>query len=377
MIANGPTQVPLLVTPALGIARSLARGFARIIGRGFARITGHGFARIIGHGFAPAIACAIAVGAPLALSGCSSAGAPDTAVGTLEMVEVDVGPMQPARAVRVLVHEGDVVKAGDTLAVFAVPTLAANEAQAEARLASARESERELTRGARVQELARAESELQAAESDAARAAADLKRLEPLAARGDVSRAVLDAAVAAARSTAARRDAGRASVALMREGARAERRGVAAAEVRGAVAASAAIRAAANDLVLVAPTDGVVLSRNAEPGEVLAAGQSAVTLGQPGRPWARIYVSQFVVPSLHVGDSLTAVLDRDTMEFRGRVVAVASKAEFTPRVALTDKERADLLFGVKIEFVDPTNRLKAGLPVTVRLPIPSKNAVKP
>ncbi len=308
----------------------------------------------------------------IAVIACAKSDVPDSAVGTLEMVELDVGPMQPARAMRVLVREGDVVKAGDTLALFAIPTLAANEAQAEARLAAAQGSERELTRGARTEELARAGAELQAADAEATRAAADLKRIEPLAARGDVSRASLDAVSAAARASAARRDAARASYKLMQEGARTERRQVAAADVRSAQAASAAIRATANDLVLVAPSDGVVLSRNVEPGEVLGAGASALTLGEPSRPWARIYVSQFVVPSLHVGDTLSALLDGDSTVYRGRIAAIASKAEFTPRVALTDKERADLLFGVKVEFTNGASRLKAGLPITVHLPRSTK-----
>jgi len=308
----------------------------------------------------------------IAVLACARSEDPDSAVGTLEMVELDIGPMQPARAIRVWVREGDVVKAGDTLALFATPTLAANEAQAQARLAAAQGSERELTRGARTEELARAAAELQAAEAEATRTAADLKRIEPLAARGDVSRSSLDAASSAARASAARREAARASYKLVQEGARAERRQVAAADVRSAQAASAAIRATANDLVLVAPSDGVVLSRNVEPGEVLGAGASALTLGQPSRPWARIYVSQFVVPTLNVGDTLRALLDGDTTVYRGRIAAIASKAEFTPRVALTDQERADLLFGVKVEFTDGGRRLKAGLPITVRLPHAAK-----
>ena len=195
-----------------------------------------------------------------------------------------------------------------------------------------------------------------------------MARLSPLAAKGDVSKAQFDAAQAAARATAGRRDAAREALRLVREGPRVERKSAAAAEVRGAEAAAAAIRATANDIVLIALVDGVVTSRNAEPGEVLSAGQSAITLGQPARPWARIYVSQFVVPQLKVGDTLSAQLDGDTTHYRGRVAAIASKAEFTPRVALTEQERADLLFGVKVEFTDGANRLRAGLPITVQLP---------
>lgn len=299
---------------------------------------------------------------------CSRAAAPDTAVGTLEMVEVNVGPLQAARAVRVLVQEGDAVKAGDTLAVFSTPTLTSAMAQADARAAAAEDAARELASGARPAEIARAEKELQVAEADAARTAADLARLEPLAARGDVSRATLDAARAAAQATGARRDAAREALRLVREGARSERRQAAAAEARGARAAADGVRATANDLVLVSPVDGVVSSRNVEPGEVLAAGQSAVTVAQPSRPWARIYVSQFVLPRIKPGDTLAAHLDGDTTTFRGRVSAIATRAEFTPRVALTEQEREDLLFGIKVEFDGQGDRLRAGVPITVTLP---------
>jgi len=288
------------------------------------------------------------------------------------MVEIDVGPLQPARALRVLVQEGDVVRAGDTLVIFTTPTMASATAQADARAAAAQEASRELARGARPAEISRAQAEVRAAEADAERAAADLARLEPLAARGDVSRATLDAARSTSRVTAGRRDYARDALRLVQEGARPERRQAAAAEARGALAAAEGVRATANDMVLLSPVNGVISSRNVEPGEVLAAGQSAVTVAQPSRPWARIYVSQFVLPTLRPGDSLSARLDGDSTVFRGRISAIATRAEFTPRVALTDKERADLLFGVKVEFADSTQRLRAGMPISVLLPRGSK-----
>lgn len=306
--------------------------------------------------------------AALGLIACNRGAVSDTAVGTLEMVEVNVGPLQPARAVRVIAQEGDAVQAGDTLAIFTTPTLTASLAQAEARAAAADEAARELASGARPGEIARGEKELDMAESDATRAAADLARLEPLALKGDVSRATLDAARAAARTTASRRDAARETLQLLRDGARKERRAAAAADARGAQAAAEGWKATANDLVLLSPVAGVVSSRNVEPGEVLAAGQSAITVGQPDRPWARIYVSQFVLPRLKAGDTLVARLDGDTTVYRGRITAIATRAEFTPRVALTEQEREDLLFGVKVEFVWAGDRLRAGMPVTVTLP---------
>jgi HlyD family secretion protein len=305
---------------------------------------------------------------PILLLGCRKEEAGSTAVGTLEMVEVDVGPMQSARVVRVIANEGDEVHVGDTLVLFGIPTLSASEAQAEARAAAARETARDLDRGARPAEIAGAQATLRAAEAEAERSAADLVRKERLAASGDISRSALDEARTASRTSAARRDAAREALALLQAGTRQERRRAADAEARAAAAGVEALRATARDLVLLSPIDGVVTSRNTEPGEVLAAGQSALTLGAPAKPWARVYVSQFVLPLIKTGDTLLARLDGDTTTYRGRIASIASKAEFTPRVALTDKERADLLFGVKVEFDNSANRLKAGLPITVQLP---------
>ena len=72
---------------------------------------------------------------------------------------------------------------------------------------------------------------------------------------------------------------------------------------------------------------------------------------------------------LTVGSSAHGTLDGlPGKTFTGRVVAINTKAEFTPRVALTEDERADLKFGVKVEFSDSTGILKPGLPITVSIP---------
>jgi HlyD family secretion protein len=112
-----------------------------------------------------------------------------------------------------------------------------------------------------------------------------------------------------------------------------------------------------------------VMGRWAEPGETVSAGQSVLTVGRTDRPYTRIYVGEKVLPRLKVGQMLEATLDGyPDRRFRGRIAALADKAEYTPRVALTETERADLLFGVKVEFADPSGMLKAGLPLNVRLP---------
>jgi len=302
----------------------------------------------------------------LALSACRAPHGTARSVGTVEATEVDIAPLVSARVTRMHVDEGAVVRAGDTLVSLTLSTMQPDLEARRARLATAQAQLRDLEQGARPAELARAAADLRAAEADAVRADADVKRLGPLAQSGTVSAQTFDAAVSASRAADAKRDAARQAYRLLQEGARPEQVQAARAEVANARAALAATEGNASDLVLIAPVAGVVLERHAEPGEILRAGEPALTLGDLAHPWVRIYVDQQAMPTIRVGDPATAVLDDyPNVRIPGRVVAIRDKAEFTPRVAFTEEERADLVFGVKIDLLDTTGLAKPGLPVTV------------
>jgi HlyD family secretion protein len=304
---------------------------------------------------------------PLAIA--CRADAPDAieATGTIEVRELDVAPLVAARVVEVRVDEGDAVRRGDTIAVLTQSTTRADIAQQEGRLGSAEASLREALAGARRREIERAEAELRQREAESGRAARDLARIRPLEAQGAMSPQALDEAGAAAATAAARRDAARESLQLLREGTRPERVQAARAEVASVRAALAASRAVAEDLVLLAPVNGTVLSRNAEPGERLAAGESALTLGETASPWVRVYVPTRSLPLVRNGQAAVVLLDGfPDRPIAGRVTAIGTDAEFTPRVALTERERADLVFGVKVALDDTTGLVRPGLPATVR-----------
>jgi HlyD family secretion protein len=293
---------------------------------------------------------------------------PLRATGTVEVRELDVSPLVPARVVRVLADEGQRVQAGDTLVTLLQSTTQADLAAAEARLRASEAALGEARAGTRRRELERAAAELRVAEAEAARAAADLTRMQALVEHGTVSRQAFDAAQASAAATAGRRDAARDALQLLREGTRPERLRALEAELAVARAGLAAARSVAADLVLTAPVAGVVLSRNAEPGERLAAGQSALTVGETAEPWVRVYLPTRSLPTIREGQPAVARLDGfPDHPIPGRVVAISPKAEFTPRVALTEDERADLLFGVKVALSDTTGLLRPGLPATVEL----------
>jgi HlyD family secretion protein len=195
-----------------------------------------------------------------------------------------------------------------------------------------------------------------------------MTRFQALAQSGNVSTQQLDAARNAATAAESRRVSLSEALRLLKEGARPDQLAAARAEVQSARAALAAAEQTASDLVLTSPVAGIVLLRNTEPGEVIGAGISAMTIGELGQPYVRIYVNQTLLPGVQLGASASGVLDgMPDRPFTGTVIAINTKAEFTPRVALTDEERADLMFGVKIAFMDSTHLLKPGLPITVTI----------
>jgi HlyD family secretion protein len=288
-----------------------------------------------------------------------------SAVGTIEFTQTDVAGTVPARVERILVEEGTSVRTGDTLVRLTQTGLPEDIQQRRSRLAAAESELRDLQRGARPQELERAQAELEAAQSQAIKAAQDSSRLARLLAAGAVSQADFDAAANAARVATAAAEAARESLHLLQSGARPDRIAAARAAVSTARAQLAMGEAAADDLVLTAPVDGQVLARHAEPGEVIGAGIPVLSLGDARHAWVRVYVRAPIFATIRIGDVVPITVDGLGDEtFEGKVSALATAAEFTPRVALTEEERADLLFGVKLELSDATGRLKAGLPAT-------------
>jgi HlyD family secretion protein len=306
--------------------------------------------------------------AGLALIGCRDA-EQTTFPGTIELDESDAAPLVPGRVVEVRVDEGDSVRVGDTLALLTQSSLPATVAERRARLAGARARLADLERGSRSAELERAQADLAAAEAEVTRSGNDLARIEPLARDGVVPAQELDRAKAAATMALRRRDAARATLDLATEGTRRDQIQMARAEVQSAEAQLSGANADLGELAVLAAVNGVVLARHVDPGEVIAAGTPVATVGEVATRWVRVYLPAKLLRQLPEGSparvQVAGVTDSGATT-RGTLGAVRARAEFTPRSALTEEERADLLFASRIELRNPPSTLRPGLPVLVR-----------
>ena len=101
--------------------------------------------------------------------------------------------------------------------------------------------------------------------------------------------------------------------------------------------------------VLTAPLGGVVLRRSAEPGEVALVGAPLLIVADVANLDVTVYVLERDLGRIYVGQPVAVEAEASPgMSFPGIVRSVADQAEFTPRNVQTQRDRLNLVFGVKV-----------------------------
>ncbi|MCG2785666.1 MAG: HlyD family efflux transporter periplasmic adaptor subunit [Anaerolineae bacterium] len=118
--------------------------------------------------------------------------------------------------------------------------------------------------------------------------------------------------------------------------------------------------------VVTAPLDGVVLTRSVEPGEVLQAGMTALTIGKLDVLRVTVYIPENRYGEVKLGDTVSLSVDSfPGQTFSATVTRIADQAEFTPRNVQTQEERQTTVYAVELSVENPDGKLKPGMPVDV------------
>jgi HlyD family secretion protein len=288
---------------------------------------------------------------------------PVAVTGTIEATQVDVSVKITGRILARLVNEGDKVTRGQVLVRLDDSELAADVKRLDAALRSAQATLRDLEKGARPQEIEDARAAVSSAEATRSMTEREFQRNEQLfrqnlIAAQDVDRARQAFEVARAQERSARERLG-----LLLAGSRPDQIDAARWQVTQAESALAQAQSRLREARVVSPIDGVVLRKNLEAGETANPGVPILTLVNPKDVWLRAYVPETEVGRLKIGDAAALRVDAfPDRVFTGRLIEIASEAEFTPRNVQTKKERVNLVFRIKIQIDNPAGLLKPGLP---------------
>ena len=284
------------------------------------------------------------------------------ASGHIEATEIRLAAKVGGRLLEAPFEEGNTITTGELVARLETLDAEHQLAQARANAEAADAQLRLLLAGSRAEDLRRAEDQMAQAQAELDAARRDLDRLSGLADRGSATEKSRDDA--ATRMEIAERAvaAARAQLDKLVAGPRRQEIEAARAQRASAEAMVAAVEQQITDATVLAPTDGVVTTRVAEPGEILPPGATIAVLTDLARPWLTVWIDEPSLSQVILGQQVTVLVDGSDRTFEGTVSFISPVAEFTPKNVQTPDERAKLVFRVKVHLANPDGIFKPGMP---------------
>lgn len=340
------------------------------------------------------------------------------ASGTIQTTEVQVGSRLGGRIIAVLAKEGDNVVPGQILVKLDPYQIPGQRTALQAQLVQARAELQQLINGPRPQEIAQARAQAKAAQAQAslqragarpeeiAQARATLQqaqanfqndqsnyqRFQQLYQRHVVSQQEFDNVrttyqsslqqvnVAKQRllelqhgnrpqeiaSATQQARAQQAQLQLLEAGTRPEEIAKQKAAIQNIQAQLQQLNETAAETTIKASCDCQVNSLDWRPGQLLAPNQTVAALYNLNDIWIRAYVPEERFGQMQVGDVVQVTVDAfPNRTFPGKVIQLASRAEFTPRNIQTEEGRRAQVFGVKIALDNKEHLLRPGMPADV------------
>lgn len=289
-----------------------------------------------------------------------------TATGTIEITQADITPKVGGYIVQLPIKEGDKVRLGQVIAHISRPDLEAQILRDQASLEKAQVQLRDLEKGSRTQERLEATANLDIARSTYEKAKNDYQRYSELYRQGAVSEQQLDTAKNAYEVAANSLLAVQSRHSLVEEGNRADVIAAQRLEVARNKAILEASRTLLGDTIITTPLQGLVITKNFEEGEYVNPGSPIATVGDLNNCWVKIYIASTQLGQIRVDQPVNIKVDSfPNQVFVGKIKEINQNAEYTPRQSITQKERANLVFGVKVKIDNADGVLKPGMPVDV------------
>lgn len=146
-------------------------------------------------------------------------------------------------------------------------------------------------------------------------------------------------------------------------------------EVTNAEAGRQQILAQMAYLNLASPISGVVITRTVEPGTVVTAGKTLLTVLDPNQVYLRGFMPEGEIGNVRVGQAARVYLDSaPDRPLKATVSAVDTQASFTPENIYFREDRVRQVFGVDLRIQDPQGFAKPGMPADAEiLPVEARD----
>ncbi|MFC3032790.1 HlyD family secretion protein [Pseudoalteromonas fenneropenaei] len=300
----------------------------------------------------------------LVLSACQEE--PSRAYGIIERAQLQLSSPSPLQIKHIAVSRGEQVNKGAKL-VFMDDTLQQQQvAAAQAALSRSQAALALLQAGTREEQLAQAQARVDASQATWQEAKRQLVRQQKLMAEGLTSQNALDSAKLAVDSSAAQFHEATELLKELQKGARVQTIEQAKLAVDEARAQLAMAQKQLQDLTLVAPTDGIVEELPWYEGERPPVGAPIVMIADSQQVFARLYLPEEKRATIKLGQTMQIHVDGNAQPLQGSISYISNTASFTPYFALSQQERARLMYVFEVRLPASTT-LSSGTPVWMAL----------
>ena len=269
--------------------------------------------------------------AALLLTACGNSEKEYDATGTFEATETTVSAEQNGTLLTFAINEGDEIEAGSEVGLIDTTQtwLKLQQARATQEVYQSQKPDMEKQTSATRQQLAKAQAEQQRYKELVADGAAPSKMLDDATNQVQVLQRQLAAQLSSLSTN---------TNALSKQ--------MATTEVQ-----IDQLRDQLRKCHITAPLKGTVLEKYAERGEFVAVGKPLFKMADMEQVYIRAYVTSAQLQSIRTGQQVKVFADYGDgkkQEYDGTVSWISSRSEFTPKTILTDDERADLVYAVKV-----------------------------
>ncbi len=269
------------------------------------------------------------------------------ATGTFEATEVTVSAKSAGELKTFDVSEGQTVEQGTV-----VGTIDSYQLQQTSQQLEAQKRQLGATRNATDSRRLDLEKQLSSINQQIANAQRERQRFAELVNDGAVPRKQLDDINNQLKVLERQREATRDQIRSNNASLAEQSKGIGA-QIEGLSAQQRQIADQIEGTRVKAPITGTVLEKYVEQGEFVTTGKPLFKLADTERMYLRAYVTSSQLQKVKVGQKVTVFADYgdgQKKEYAGTVSWISSRSEFTPKTILTDDERADIVYAVKVAF---------------------------
>ena len=294
--------------------------------------------------------------------------------GTIETTQANLSFQVPGRVVKVNVQEGQSVAKNQIIAELDRAEFESRYDQAKANLDRAQRTKQQLETVLDIDkktlpsEVAREKAAVNSARDTLKDAEKNYNRFEELFSKGVITEKERDTMkltydVAKSRLTESESMLKLAQGNLTRIDAAKQDIEVASAQINSINASLNQASIQLDYTQLKSPMDGVITSRNVEPGETVNPGREVITISDLARVDLKIFVDETEIGKVRPGQKVDVKVDTfPGKTYTGSVSFVSPEGEFTPKIIQTKKERVKLVYLVKVSIANPNFELKSGMP---------------